>query len=501
MKAGERLFFETRFSQHSFAQGGENLNSAIADAASSSAVNHAPRLMSCHTCHATAQTVGAGFSQRSAIPERADGRRTTPRNSPALTGTVMPGGSGLLHFDGEFASAESLTKNTFLGRNFGWLPEEGAAAQKHFARVIREDDGSDELARGYGQLSYAVLLRGTDKAIPATFRLPAEFRIDVATATDEEIVDASARLVATFLRSLQFSRDAGGRHNGSAYDAFLAANRLAQTPKPGESPHEYGRRLGDQIANLRAPRYVGIDSTPHSNSAAARTNSAHFGELELKGMRIFFRFAVGGAAQKGGAGNCAECHVAPHFSDFAFHNTGVAQEEYDATHGDGAFARLLIPDAATRKADPDSFLPPTPRRLKGSGVFLAPVSVAAPAQTDLGLWNVYGNPDLPESQPAIERLLDAEGRFSPDELLGRTIARFKTSTVRGVGSSAPYFHTGRAKTIEETVVFYQRMSDLAREGKLRNAPPEYFGVRLQDEDIEPLAAFLRALDEATPATK
>lgn len=39
------------------------------------------------------------------------------------------------------------------------------------------------------------------------------------------------------------------------------------------------------------------------------------------------------------------------------------------------------------------------------------------------------------------------------------------------------------------------MSELAREGKLRNAPPESLGIRLEKEDIAPLVAFLRTLNE------
>jgi hypothetical protein len=45
------------------------------------------------------------------------------------------------------------------------------------------------------------------------------------------------------------------------------------------------------------------------------------------------------------------------------------------------------------------------------------------------------------------------------------------------------------------IEFYIRMSRLARDGKVRNAAPELSGILLKEEDIAPLAAFLRALNE------
>jgi hypothetical protein len=39
------------------------------------------------------------------------------------------------------------------------------------------------------------------------------------------------------------------------------------------------------------------------------------------------------------------------------------------------------------------------------------------------------------------------------------------------------------------------MSDLSETGQMRNAPLEYATMKLNDADLEPLAAFLRALNE------
>ena len=197
-----------------------------------------------------------------------------------------------------------------------------------------------------------------------------------------------------------------------------------------------------------------------------------------------------------GIGNCVTCHSAPDFTDFKFHNTGVAQDEYDSLHGSGAFAKLDIPDLATRNADSDRWLPPTGKHPRARGPFLDIPSADKPGRTDLGLWNVFANPDQPRAQIALRRLLNGESRPQPDDvLLPRTIALFKTPSLRGLAFSGPYLHHGKADTIEDVIEFYLRMSRLARDGKVRNADPDLIGILLKDEDIAPLAAFLRALNE------
>jgi cytochrome c peroxidase len=299
-----------------------------------------------------------------------------------------------------------------------------------------------------------------------------------------------ARLVVAFLRSLQFSRDGDGQHNGAPYDAFLAANLLPRAPRSGESPREYARRLGELIAALRVPRYI----EDPARRLVSHDQAFRFGAEELRGMRIFFREGVG-INQSSGAGNCVECHVPPHFTDFKFHNTGVAQDDFDSVHGGGEFAALEIPDLASRARDPNRWLPSTSAHPSARGVFSSVPSTHDPGATDLGLWNIYANPDFPASQPALARLFNPNGSRSADEVLISAIARFKTATVRDLGHSAPYLHTGRAATIEATVSLYQRMNATARDGKMRNAPPEFFAMRLDANDVGPLVAFLRALNE------
>jgi cytochrome c peroxidase len=88
------------------------------------------------------------------------------------------------------------------------------------------------------------------------------------------------------------------------------------------------------------------------------------------------------------------------------------------------------------------------------------------------------------------------GTLPPEAALPATIARFKTPTVRDLVSSEPYLHTGRMDTIEDVIAFYQNFSAQARAGNVRNADPQLSGISLDGSATGPLAAFLRALDEA-----
>lgn len=523
---GERLFLETRFAQFFFANSPGDVNAPLAggDPVVDTTVTTRGSLpgpfagasMNCRACHlvdeqanATAtppaqgdRTVGGGnrtyadFARRSPVPGREDGMLTAPRNSPPLVNASLARAEFLLHFDGEFATLEDLIKETFLGRNFGWLPRERAAAVAHIARVIREDDGAGDLARSSGG-PYAVVLEGTDPAIPPGFQLPPEFRLVVHAATDTQILDAVARLVAAYVRSLEFSRDKAGRFNGSPYDRFLWKNNLPQRPRPGESDLDYSRRLLAAVERLEEPRSVGEPD----GEFELHDQEFSFGQRELLGLKVFLREPPTGplsdqALREGGIGNCVACHPAPSFTDFGFHNTGAAQREYDAIHGDGAFAALAVPDLDTRQADFDAYLPPTPRHPDARGPFRQPPAGQRPDLVDLGLWNVFANPDLPAPQPSLRRLLcRPPGPCQDRDLLPLTIAAFKTPGLRDLGHSAPYLHTGRADTLEDVLRLYGEFSNRARAATMRNPAPPLAGMALTRKDIRALAAFLRALNE------
>lgn len=522
---GERLFLETRFSQYFFAHSGGNANTNLPGGdpvVSTSLTTNQPlagpfagHAINCRACHLVNEHNAAGwgnrsyadYARRSPVPARSDGKRFTARNSPSMVNATIPRERDLfLHFDGEFVSTEDLVKGTLTGRNFGWLPGEQEQAVRHIVHIIRDDDGRGPLAREFGGYAYARVLKGNDPELgeeTERFHLPPELRLDVKRASDQEVLDGVARLIAVYTDSLFFSRDERGEYDSSPYDCFLETNQLPRKPDPGQSSQYYNRNVLDVVSGPGAHTFVSPTNGftfPLNGRFKTLQQEFRFGPQELLGMKIFFtqaRFATNATRRPAhGIGNCVTCHTAPDFTDFSFHNTGVAQEEYDAIHGAGAFAKLVVPDLGLRSSTYDQWLPPTAKHPSARGPFLDIPSGDSPGVTDLGLWNVFANPDQPQAQAALRRLLNGDARPRPDAmLLPRTIGLFKTPSLRGLAFSGPYLHNGRKDSLEEVIAFYIRMARLTREGKVRNAAPELSGILLKEDDIAPLAAFLRSLNE------
>jgi hypothetical protein len=511
---GKRFFLETRFAQFFFAHSNGDVNKPLStgDPVLDQTVTltvpvpgpFAGQSMNCRACHLFDEQNANGrgyrsyadFAIRSPIPDRGDGRKTTLRNSPPLANASIPRpGSFFLHFDGEFPDGVSLVKGTLTGRNFGWLATERAQAIAHIARVIREDDGAQFNGSQFGG-AYRHVLAG-DATVSESFRVPDEYRLDVAKASDDQVLGAIGRFVDTYMKSLQFPLDSSGGYEGSPYDLFLKKNTLPRKPAPGETDLAYSRRLRGLLADLTSPAFV----TPDEGSFQTLTQAFTFGAKELAGLKMFLAEpSANTTADRGKAGNCISCHSAPHFTDFDFHNTGATQWEYDALHGEGAFMKISIPTLSERIVAPDDFLPATSSHPGRKGKFVTIASEATPGSVDLGVWNIYANDDYPASQPPFQNLFNT--RFPgqpPDALLAKTIAAFKTPGLRGLDQSAPYMHTGQSSTIESLLFFYRFTSDLAREGAVRNLDPEIARIFLAKEDAPAVAAFLRSLNQDPPA--
>ena len=96
----------------------------------------------------------------------------------------------------------------------------------------------------------------------------------------------------------------------------------------------------------------------------------------------------------------------------------------------------MRPNKATRDAILDQYLPATEAHPAALEPFRGTPSLANPGVTDLGVWNVFDNPDMPTPQAKISAILcDNQDPcpFSATQLLDRAIARFKTPGLRDLG--------------------------------------------------------------------
>ncbi len=544
---GERLFLETRFAQFFAANSGGNANAVLEQGDpvldTTETVDgtmpgpFAGQSMNCRVCHFVDEFLNTNnegefiegdpsnvlmktysdFARRSPVPDRLEDDAThAPRNSPPLVNASLPRKFGdLFHFDAEFNSMEDLVIGTLTGRNYGWLPVENSNAIAHIASIIRNDDGQGELAQEFGGIPYIDLLTRTD--LDPEFQLPSEFLISPG-ASDRKIVDAVAKVLAAYVTDLAFSQDDDGNFNLTPYDRFLEINGLPRQPGSRESEIDYSRRLLASIKQKEQNNDLQFVTDGQHGPFMFHEQEFRFGPLELRGLKLFFATPEDGSGEENevtaGVGNCISCHAAPNFTDFSFHNTGATQKEYDRIHGAGMFAQIRIPGYKERVRNFNRWMPPSPRHPNATGIFRDIPSADKPNHTDLGLWNVFGNRDIRKPKRKIWRHLceqlrdelrqgsnDSEGRPGPGvrcrvrTLLPRAIALFKTAGLRDLGHSAPYFHNGQEDTLEDVVEFYRDMSDLARADQLRNGALELKDIDLNEDEVEPLVAFMNSLNE------
>ena len=509
---GERIFLDPRFSEY-FATHMTGVNDPLA--AGDPILNtvetvngtlpgpFAGQSMNCRSCHFVTEFQGvtnggnrtySDFTTRSPLPKAMNGFTHTPRNSMQMVDSFTSRSTPLfLHFDGEFASGEDLVRGTMTGRNFGWSPAQYNQALAHIARIVREDDGSSQIsADRTNGLSYGILFLGKDPRITSDLLIPASFRIDVATASDQQVINLLASCIAQYMKDLLFQRDEYGQYVGSPYDNFLRVNHLPQTVLAGETRAQYNQRLYQAVLALGSPTYI----TASDGSFAYHANPYQFGATELAGLKIFLKSASANDGDDQHAGNCAACHQAPDFTDFGFHNTGVAQDEYDSVHGSGAFVKLHVPSLGERNAAFDVYLPASPNHPNATEALRHEATTANPNYADLGLWNVYLNPDIPNPQTNLATFVCAKSKdCSVDQGLPSTIAQFKTPILRDLEDSAPYFHNGTRIKLNDVIEFYIMSSKLAHGGLLRNAPAEFANMSLSEADVTALVAFLQSLTE------
>jgi hypothetical protein len=525
---GERLFKDTRFGHYFAVQSGGDVNASlgVGEPVVENEITTNPMLplpgpmvgqaVNCLQCHLVQQELnepGGGmraytdFASQSPIPSRPEdtvhGSFTARKAEPMVDAFNYGTAAQCLHWDCQFGDMPTLVLDTMTGRNFGWLPAEYNQAVHQIASVIRSDNGTGILAQQFsGSLPYATLFDCADTQIPAAYKLPQQYCLNMASASDVQITDDVAQLISSYVDSLAFSRDSNDKFNGSPYDQFLILNKLPRVPSPGQTPQQYAGQLLQLLRNLNNFQFVndGVLKFQHNQPFV-------FGPQELHGLIVFLTRPAGPVITptevvEGGIGNCAACHAPPDFTDHLAHNTGVSQLEYDAVHGSGAFMNLQIPSLAQRDANPNAYLPVTPQHPGAQEIFRATPVASDLQKADLGIWNIFANPDFPERQSSLQKLLCSidSGQFiscpeTNTELLDRSVAVFATRTLRDLGQESPYMHNGQFDTLTDVLKFYQQASALARTGQLRNADPRMQNIALNNADLADLTAFLGALNE------
>lgn len=412
---GERLFYETRF-----ANPGTDFPT------------------SCAACHQNgpnkkAMRAYTDVLPRSLVPLRRDvGQVVTLRNTPTLLDVAQ---SSELNWDGEFDSLEALIRHKLTSRMFGWRPSEIDRALEAVDMVIVSDVGEE---------------MGAEMSYPVHFKTVQG--VDMMDLDHDEVVEWAVRELADYVRTLRSTRS-------SAYDSHVIMSRLPDEPGASESPADYAWRYMGRLGNMSARHILKLPKG--------------FDELAYNGMKIFL--TTDGPAP---VGNCVACHTPPFFTDFKFHNTGVARAEYDAAHGDGSF------DGALAESATDSSVRLNNRT---SDRFLT-VAGDEPVRPDLG----HG--DFADPASSSQRL---EGE-SETEFAVRMAGTFKTPTLRNLELTAPYMHNGAYESLEDALRQKIEFSAKVRAGEVPHADPEMGIMNISEDDIPALIAFLKQLRDLDP---
>ena len=223
---GEALFLDTRFGQF-FAANSTGVNTPLATGDPIVAEVQTPngplpgpfagQAMNCRSCHFVTEFQGvsgagnrtyADFTTRSPIPRpQPNGFRPHSAQCDAdcrfLHQPLRPHLSALRWRVCYWRRPGD--RHARLGRNSAGFRRSTTEAVAHIAQVIRQDDGSSQLAADrLNGLSYAVLFKGTDPRIPGNLLLPPSQRMDVSTATDAQVVNEVALCITTYMQDLLF---------------------------------------------------------------------------------------------------------------------------------------------------------------------------------------------------------------------------------------------------------------------------------------------------------
>jgi cytochrome c peroxidase len=262
-------------------------------------------------------------------------------------------------------------------------------------------------------------------------RLSADGKVSCSTCHDPKLAFTDGKAIAEGIAGRLGTRNSPTLLNAVFNPAQFWDGRTdtleQQAAEPLINPLEMGNASHDEVVNrMRSiPEYRAEFQSVFGNEFTIERFSQAIASYErtlLSGDSPLDRFLAGdeaalsAEAKRGfavfrGRGRCARCHSfteqRPFFTDFAYHNTGVA-----ALHP--AFDRIA------RRA-------------------------AAAAETD-----------------RAKAVIDKLGKEDGGQELGRIlisyqlfdVGSYRTPSLRNVGVTAPYFHNGSAKTLADVVRFY-----------------------------------------------
>jgi len=301
-------------------------------------------------------------------------------------------------------------------------------------------------------------------------RLSADGNISCASCHDPKLAFTDGRAVAEGVGGRRGARNSPTLLNamfntGQFWDG--RANMLEdQAVQPLVNPLEMGNGSYDEVVSrLRAiPEYRAEFRSVFGSEArielVGRALAAYERTL-VSGDAPFDRFiagdqnAIAEAAKRGfalfrGRARCSRCHTIsdalPFFTDFNYHNTGVAMNHPNY-------------DKLSRRA--------------------------------------YAATETDKAKEVIDELAKQEG----GQELGRVlityqvfdIGSYRTPSLRNIALTAPYFHNGSAKTLADVVRFYN-------EGGRPNINREWDldALSLTEDEQRDLVAFLESLTGNTP---
>lgn len=392
-KLGGRIFFDSRMSNP-----GANLAT------------------SCSTCHvppfwSNGQKVYSDNLAVSVIPANSrGGKLTAVRNTPSLQDAKL---SPSLNADGAYGDLDGVVREKLISEHLGWESDQELQAYNEIHALMLNDQGDDLFADG----TYI-----------EQFKAAAD--VNLEALAQEDVITQVVEAVKAYLRSIETK-------NTSAYDALAFLNRFNEgLGDANDTPQAMSGRIYGRIANQEGRVLIRFPNI--------YTEEAYQGYKTFIRVEPTFSSSVEGLEEN--IGNCIACHVPPRFTDGSFHNTGTAQTDYDATHGEGAFAKLNAEDAVFARVTADD-----------------------PSKIDLGRYNVQAS----------------EG----------AVGLFRTPGLRNIELTAPYNHDGRLMTLEDVIRHKIMVSEMAKAGTLRNPDPAYLTMNITEKDVPTLAAFLRTLRE------